>query len=71
MGILMTTSYTKLSKPTGTSYTKVSGGHILYDDAGTKYDSSAVTYDGLSNMSAYTSITKASGTSYTKIPKAT
>lgn len=67
----MTTTYTKITKATGTAYTKVSTGVILYDDVATIYDSSSVTYDGLFNQSAYTKVAKASGTSYTKITKAT
>lgn len=66
----MTTTYTKILKPSGTAYSKISGGYILYDDAMVTYDQSNITYDGLNHMSAYTKVSKAVGTSYTNIPKA-
>lgn len=66
----MTTSYTKISKPT-TAYSNVQNAFISYDDASISYDDASVYYDGLHNQSPYTNILKASGTSYTKIPKAT
>lgn len=67
----MTTNYTKIPNASGTTYSKMSGGYILYDDIMVRYDQSNITYDGLNNMSGYTKIAKASGTSYTKITKAT
>lgn len=65
----MTTNYTKLTKPSGTSYKAVSLGVVQYDDPAISYDDSSVLYDGQFN--SYTSVAKASGTSYTKITKAT
>jgi hypothetical protein len=56
----MTTVYTKIAKPTGTAYTKVSGGYHLYDDTMDIYDDPNVTYDGLNRMSAWTDIAKPS-----------
>lgn len=62
----MTTIYTKITKATGTAYTKLSPpgtaryGYGKYGTA--KYGD---------NGGSYTKVTKASGTSYTKIPKAT
>jgi hypothetical protein len=53
----MITTYTKISKPT-TTYTKVSGGHYLYDDVVDTYDTSSTTYDGLNHMSQYTNVDK-------------
>lgn len=48
------TTYTKITKASGTAYTKVSGGHHLYDDTVDTYDTSFVTYDGLNHQSAWT-----------------
>lgn len=55
----MVTNWTKISKATGTTYTKVSGGYHLYDDTIDTYDDSQVTYDGLNHMSAWTKISNA------------
>lgn len=65
----MTTTYTKIPKATGTSYTKISGGYIAFDDPSVAFDDSNTNFDG--NRITYTKITKASGTAYTKIAKAT
>lgn len=59
------TTYTKITKASGTSYTKLSppGDRYGYAKYGTgKYGNSG---------STYTKVVKASGTSYTKIAKAT
>lgn len=63
------TTYTKISKPSGTSYTLVNPmGRETYDDPTVTYDSSSVFYDGV-NQSLYTKVSKPAGTSYTKIAK--
>ena len=63
------TSYTKISKPVGTSYTTVNPiGKEQYDQASLAYDDSSTYYDGL-NPNLYTKVSKPSGTSYTKIAK--
>lgn len=65
----MPTTYTKIPKASGTSYTKVSGGNILFDDIAVTFSSASTNFDG--NRVTYTKVAKASGTSYTKISKAT
>lgn len=63
------TTYTKIAKPSGTSYTLVNPiGRETYDDPGIIYDSPTVFYDGV-NQSLYTKVTKPLGTSYTKVAK--
>ncbi len=64
------TNYTKISKPSGTSYTSVaiSNQRALWDSPTVTWDSSSATWDGIT---PYLSVTKASGTHYTNIPKAT
>lgn len=64
----MTTTYTKITKPTGTNYTDISGGYIMFDDPMITFDAS-ISFDGA--RAIYTKITKASDTSYINIPKAT
>lgn len=62
----MTTTYTKINKASGTSYTKLSPpGNARYGYG--KYGTATYGSDGR----GYTNITKAAGTSYTKIAKAT
>ena len=64
----MPTTYTNISKPSGTSYTPQNTvGKEQYDQANVEYDAE-IFYDGL-NESLYTNITKPSGTSYTNINK--
>lgn len=63
------TTYTNITKASGTTYTTLSGGKTLFDDSATLFDSTSMLFDG--NDVQYTNITKASGTSYTNIPKAT
>lgn len=64
------TTYTKVSKASGTTYTPVNPlGKEQYDQASIEYDDSTVNYDG--TPATYTKVSKASGTSYTKIAKAT
>lgn len=67
----MTTNYTKITKPTNTSYTNLNSmGKEQYDQANLQYDDSGTFYDGV-NQGLYTNVTKPSGTSYTKISKPT
>ena len=63
------TNYTKISKPTGTSYTLVNPiGRETYDDPTVSYDDASVFYDGV-NQSLYTKVSKPSATTYTNIAK--
>jgi hypothetical protein len=53
--------YTKILKPTGTTYTPVnSAGKIQYDQASLTYDDSSTFYDGY-NPNQYTKISKPQG----------
>lgn len=62
-------TYTKIPKPTGTSYTnRNTTGKQQYDQADIVYDDPNVFYDSV-NQSMYTKVLKPAGTSYTKIPK--
>lgn len=65
----MVTTYTKINKASGTSYSKISGGYVLFDDPMVAFDDPKTNFDG--NRITYTKLAKASGTTYTKIPKAT
>ena len=63
------TTYTNITKPTGTSYTPSNPvGKEQYDQISIEYDDSTVFYDG-TNESLYTNLTKPSGTVYTNIAK--
>jgi len=63
------TTYTKITKPSGTSYTNTNAvGKQQYDQIDITYDDANVFYDGV-NESQYTTISKPSGTTYTKITK--
>lgn len=63
------TTYTNISKPSGTSYTPSNAqGKEQYDQASLTYDDANVFYDG-TNINLYTNITKPVGTSYTNISK--
>ena len=63
------TTYTNISKPSGTSYTDSHPqGKEQYDESTILYDDTNVFYDG-TNQSLYTNITKPSSTSYTNIAK--
>jgi len=63
------TTYTNITKPTGTSYTNLNSiGKEQYDQATITYDDSSTFYDG-TNPSQYTTVSKPTGTSYTKLAK--
>jgi len=63
------TTYTNISKPSGTSYTNTNTiGKQQYDESSLTYDDSSTYYDGI-NPNQYTNIIKPSGTSYTNIAK--
>lgn len=64
------TSWTKVTKPTGTSWTKIqpSGGIPEGTPIGMLL---ALTYAAAQFSTSWTKITKASGTTWTKITKAT
>lgn len=63
------TTYTKIPKPVGTSYTnRNAAGKQQYDQADITYDDSSVFYDSVS-QNMYTKISKPTSTPYTKIPK--
>ena len=54
-------TYTKVSKPTGTGYTRVNiGGKSEYDQSDLTYDDSNTFYDGV-DQAAYTLIAKPTG----------
>jgi hypothetical protein len=62
-------AYTKISKPSGTSYTNINAiGKQQYDQSDITYDDSSVFYDGI-NTSQYTNVNKPTGTTYTNISK--
>ena len=63
--------YTKVVKPTGSSYTNLNiGDKTQYNDTEVTYDKSTIFYDGI-NESAWTDVSKPTGTGYTKINKPT
>lgn len=63
------TTYTNITKPSGTSYTNQNTqGKEQYDQTDIMYDDSSIFYDGINN-SLYTGITKPSGTTYQNIAK--
>ena len=63
------TTYTNITKPSGTSYTNQNSiGKEQYDQSTIEYDDSGVFYDG-TNEALYTSVAKPSGTTYTNISK--
>ena len=63
------TTYTNITKPSGTSYTNTNAvGKEQYDQATLTYDDSGTYYDGI-NMSQYTSVSKPTGTAYTNLTK--
>ena len=58
------TTYTNISKPSGTSYTNFNAvGKQQYDDSNLTYDDVNVFYDGY-NLSQYTNILKPNAGSY-------
>lgn len=55
------TTYTNITKPTGTSYTNLNSiGKQQYDESDILYDDPNVFYDGI-NFMAYTNISKPTG----------
>lgn len=63
------TTYTNITKPSGTSYTNTNAmGKEQYDESSIIYDSATTYYDG-TNPNQYSNITKPSGTVYTNIAK--
>lgn len=65
------TTYTNITKPTGTTYTNTNTiGKQQYDQTDITYDDATVFYDG-TNEAQYTNITKPTGTTYTNINKPT
>lgn len=60
------TTYTNITKPSGTSYTNQNGGgREQYDQSTLMYDDSSTYYDGI-NPNQYTNISKpANGANYT------
>ena len=62
-------TYTKIPKPTSTTYTNVNPlGKQSYDESDIIYDSTTVFYDGV-NVNAYTKVAKPATSSYTKVAK--
>lgn len=62
-------SYTKITKPSGTSYSNQNTvGKEQFDDANVFYDDASVFYDGI-NQSQYSNVTKPSGTVYSNVTK--
>lgn len=53
-------SWTKVSKPTGANWTKVSTYRPLFDDPNVLFDDPSVFYDGI-NVSAWTNVPKPTG----------
>jgi hypothetical protein len=54
-------SWTGVSKPTGTPYTRINqGGREIYDDQNVLYDDSGVFYDGIDPL-AWTNLAKPGG----------
>lgn len=65
------TTYTNITKPSGTAYTNQNAvGKEQYDQATLTYDDSATYYDGV-DQTLYTNVTKPTGTSYTNLLKPT
>ena len=62
--------YTNVSKPTGTNYTNLTHGIVIYDDSTFIYDDSATPYDGF-DATVYTNLAKPTSSVYTKIAKPT
>lgn len=63
------TTYTDITKPSGTSYTNLNPvGKEQYDQPSIAYDDSTIFYDG-TNQSQWTDLNKPSGTSWTNIAK--
>lgn len=64
-------SFTKVNKPTTSSYVKVTPlGRETFDDPNVTYDSPTVFYDGV-NQSAWTKLSKPATSNWTKISKPT
>lgn len=62
-------SYTNISKPTSSVYTRLNiGDKTEYDQPDIEYDDSNIFYDGV-NQNAYTDISKPTGSVYTMISK--
>ena len=64
----MTTTYTNISKPSGTSYTNQNTVGKEQYDQDLAYDDTSTFYDGI-NQSLYTNISKPSATTYQNINK--
>jgi len=65
----MPTTYTNISKPSGTSYISQNPtGKEQYDQSDIEYDDADIFYDGV-NESLYTNIAKPSATTYTNVAK--
>ncbi len=63
------TTYTNITKPSGTSYTNMNGvGREQYDQSTITYDEATIFYDGI-DENLYTNLNKPSGTVYTNIAK--
>lgn len=63
------TTYTKITKPSGTSYTNTNSvGKEQYDQSNLTYDDANIFYDG-TNPTQYTAVAKPSGTVYTNVTK--
>ena len=68
----MTTSWTKISKASGTSWVKKNApSKYTYDDSLVLYDDPMVQYDGDVESTGWTKVAKIVGTVYTKVAKAT
>jgi len=64
-------SWTKINKPSSSSYTKVNpSGRVNFDQADIKYDSAVVFYDGF-DPNAWTKVNKPTTENWTKINKPT
>ena len=64
----MPTTYTNITKPSGTSYTNINPvGKQQYDEV-IDYDDSNTNYDG-TDANLYTNVAKPSATTYTTIAK--
>lgn len=68
-GLSNMTTYTNITKPSGTSYTNQNTqGKEQYDQASLQYDDSSTFYDGV-NANLYTNVAKPTTTAYTNIAK--